>query len=292
MKNMSVAPFEFSSVLFLCVANSARSQMAHALACMVFGDSVRVQSAGSAPSTVNPWAIKAMAELGYDLTTHSSKSVQNIDPASVDLVVTLCAEEVCPVFLGGARRLHWPLNDPDRKHEPLTDEERLQHFRVARDQIHARLKVLAALQNPPEGLHGQEFHASIRVTDLARSARFYSWLLGTAPKEWTHRYVTIVSERMRANVVLMVDDGMVLHHDRLYHVGVDAGTRAAVIDAEARARQAGWTIFKPARTTWRGTPLHELWLRDPDDTLVEVYARLTEAELAEMPADKEPISLS
>lgn len=289
---MSVAPFRFFSILFLCVANSARSQMAHALAVMVFGEAVQVQSAGSMPSSVNPWAVKAMAELGYDLTTHSSKSVQTIDPGSVDLVVTLCAEEVCPVFLGNARRLHWPLPDPDRKHEVLTDEERLQHFRVARDQIHARLKVLAALQNLPEGPQGQEFHASIRVTDLGRSAGFYAWLLGTAPKEWTHRYVTFVSERMRTNFVIVVDDGMALHHDRLYHVGIDVGTRAAVIAAERQARLAGWTIFKPARTTWRGTPLHELWLRDPDDTLVEVYARLTEAELAEMPADKEPFFLT
>jgi arsenate reductase len=143
---MSVATFQFSSVLFLCVANSARSQMAHALARMVFGDAVRVQSAGSMPSSVNPWAVKAMAELGYDLATHASKSVQTIDPASVDLVITLCAEEVCPAFLGNARRLHWPLPDPDRKHEVLTDDERLQHFRVARDELHARLIALAAAE--------------------------------------------------------------------------------------------------------------------------------------------------
>jgi len=120
--------------------------MAHALARRVFGDAVRVQSAGSMPSSVNPWAVKAMAELGYDLTSHVSKSVQTIDPASVKLVITLCAEEVCPVFLGAARRLHWPLPDPDRKHEVLTDDERLQHFRVVRDEIHARLKALAAAE--------------------------------------------------------------------------------------------------------------------------------------------------
>jgi len=62
----------------------------------------------------------------------------------VDLVITLCAEEVCPAFLGEAQRLHWPLEDPDRKNESLTDEERLEHFRVARDQIRARLEELAA----------------------------------------------------------------------------------------------------------------------------------------------------
>jgi arsenate reductase len=138
-----MSDFHFESILFLCVANSARSQMAEGLARQIFGDSVRVQSAGSEPSRVNPWAIRAMAELDIDLAAHSSKSVSTIDPASVDLVITLCAEEVCPVFLSAAKRLHWPLQDPDRKHEQLTDEERLQHFRAARDQIHQRLKVLA-----------------------------------------------------------------------------------------------------------------------------------------------------
>ena len=276
----------FDSVLFLCVANSARSQMAEGLARDLFGDAVRVQSAGSSPSRVNPFAIAAMAELGIDLGTHSSKSVQTIDPDTVDLVITLCAEEVCPVFLGDAARLHWPLQDPDRKHEDLTDEERLQHFRVARDQIRTRLRILAALGHEPV-----EFHASLRVTDLAAAARFYSWLLDETPKEWTHRYVTFVSERLRTNFVVTVDDGMALHHDTLYHLGIDLGTRDAVIDAHRRAEAAGWPIHKPARTTWRGTPLHELWLRDPDGTLIEVYARLTDAELAEMPADKEPVFL-
>jgi arsenate reductase len=134
----------FDSLLLLCVANSARSQMAEGLARAIFGDAVRVQSAGSAPSRVNPWAIAAMAELGLDITSHTSKSVDTIDPDGVDLVITLCAEEVCPVFLSGAPRLHWPIDDPDRKREDLTDAERLDHFRVARDALRARLDALAA----------------------------------------------------------------------------------------------------------------------------------------------------
>ena len=137
---MSAQPF--TSVLFLCVANSARSQMAEGLARNLFGDTVRVQSAGSSPSRVNPFAVRAMAELGIDLSSHASTSVHDVDPDSVDLVITLCAEEVCPVFLSTARRLHWPLQDPDRKEELLSDEERLHHFRVARDAIRDRLLVL------------------------------------------------------------------------------------------------------------------------------------------------------
>jgi protein-tyrosine-phosphatase/catechol 2,3-dioxygenase-like lactoylglutathione lyase family enzyme len=281
----------FDSVLFLCVANSARSQMAEGLARKRFGDAVRVQSAGSEPSRVNPYAIRALAEVGVDATGHHSKNVDTIDPEAVDLVITLCAEESCPVFLGSARRLSWAMPDPDRKHEALTDEERLHHFRVARDAIAQRLEVLAALRDAPAPLAPVEFHASVRVPDLAASARFYAWLLGVEPREWTHRYVTFVSDALRTNFVLLVSDGMELHHDTLYHLGVDVGSRQAVVDAHRRAVAAGFTLHKPARTTWRGTPLHELWLRDPGGNLVEVYARLTADELAAMPADHEPALL-
>jgi catechol-2,3-dioxygenase len=127
---------------------------------------------------------------------------------------------------------------------------------------------------------------------LGAAARFYTWLLGVPPKAWTHRYVTFVSEALRTNFVILVDDGKPLHQDTLYHLGVDVGTRDAVVAARRGAEAAGWTIHKPARTTWRGTPLHELWLKDPGGNLIEVYARLTDAELAEMPADKEPFFLA
>ena len=126
-------------LLFLCVANSARSQMAEGLARALFGDAAVVRSAGSAPTRVNPFAVQAMAELGIDITGHTSKSVGSIDPDSVDVVITLCAEEVCPLFLSPAERMHWPIDDPDRKDEPLSDEERLAHFRVARDRIAEKL---------------------------------------------------------------------------------------------------------------------------------------------------------
>ena len=102
------------SILFLCVANSARSQMAEGLARAKFGARLRVQSAGSQPSEVNPLAIEALREVGVDISAHVSKSVDTIDPVSMDLVVTLCAEEVCPMGLAGVRRVHWPLTDPGR----------------------------------------------------------------------------------------------------------------------------------------------------------------------------------
>ena len=131
------------SVLFLCVANSARSQMAEGLAKRMLGPSVRVQSAGSKPSKVNPYAVEVMSEIGIDLGSHHSKSVDTIEPSTVDTVITLCAEEVCPVILGQLRRLHWPIPDPASDDPNLTRDQLLARFRTARDEIRGRLEALA-----------------------------------------------------------------------------------------------------------------------------------------------------
>jgi protein-tyrosine-phosphatase/catechol 2,3-dioxygenase-like lactoylglutathione lyase family enzyme len=280
------------TILFLCVANSARSQMAEGLARKLFGTRIAVQSAGSEPSKVNPYAIEVMREVGVDLSAHHSKSVQTIDAATVGTVITLCAEEVCPVFLGKARRLHWPIREPASKDPSIPREELLTHFRTARDQIKARLEVFDALLALPEGPDAQEFHASVRVKDLAKSTRFYAWLLGTEPKEWTHRYSTFVRPELHTNFVLLVSDGKELHHDTLYHLGIAVADKAAVVRAYELAKAAGLTVSKPPRTTWRGTPLHELWLEDPDGNLIEIYARLTPDELAAKPENLEPTPLS
>lgn len=132
------------TILFLCVANSARSQMAEGLGRMILEDRVPVMSAGSEPSQVNPYAIEVMRELGVDLSTHHSKSVQSIDPTTVGTVITLCAEEVCPVFLGKARRLHWPIPDPASKDSSIPREEMLTRFRTARDTIRGMLEKFAS----------------------------------------------------------------------------------------------------------------------------------------------------
>lgn len=127
-------------ILFLCVANSARSQMAEGLARKLLGDHATVMSAGSQPATVNPWAVQAMAEIGIDISGHRSKSVEEFDPAEIDLVVTLCAEEVCPALPAGVEHRHWPVADPAKEREKVrSDEEMLERFRQARDCIRDRL---------------------------------------------------------------------------------------------------------------------------------------------------------
>lgn len=157
--------------------------------------------------------------------------------------------------------------------------------------LRERARILAAFRGLKSGFTSQEVHASIRVHDLANSARFYTWLFGVEPAEWTHRYVTFLRPDTHTNFVLLVSDDLSLHHDTLYHLGMGVAGKAEVIEAYRSALENGLHVEKPPRTTWRGTPLHELWLKDPDGTLIEVYALLTEEELAQMPADQEPVFL-
>lgn len=98
--------------LFLCVANSARSQLAEGIARALAPDDVWVGSAGSEPTSVRPEAIQVLAEIGVDITGHRSKGMHEIPADRVEAVVTLCAGEVCPVWLGHAHRVHWGLPDP------------------------------------------------------------------------------------------------------------------------------------------------------------------------------------
>jgi len=266
--------------------------MAEGLAREIFGASIRIQSAGSGPSQLNPLAVTAMAEIGVDISAQTAKLVETIDPGTLDTVVTLCAEAACPVFFGNVSRLHWPIADPAGGDPGLTQEQKMERFRVARDQIRQRLAVLDALRDLPEGPAAAEFHASVRVKDLAGSARFYAWLLGVQPREWTHRFATFIRPDLHLNFVLLVSDGKELHHDTLYHLGVAVPDKSAVVVAYNLARAAGWHVEKPPRTTWLGTPLHELWLKDPDGNLVEVYARLKEEELTQRPSNAQPIFLA
>lgn len=127
-------------ILFLCVANSARSQMAEGIARSLAPAGVRVSSAGSAPSFVRPEAIEVLKEIGVDISRHTSKGLDAIDAGSVDAVITLCAEEVCPAFLGKAVRLHWALPDPAA--ETGSDEQKLGAFRRVRDELRGRLESL------------------------------------------------------------------------------------------------------------------------------------------------------
>ena len=128
-------------ILFLCVANSARSQIAEGLAKVLLKGKAHIQSAGSCASHVNPYAIEVMKEIGIDISQQRSKSVDEIAPETVDTVITLCSEEVCPPSLGDAEQLHWTLPDPSSA--VGSHENKLKVFREIRDAIAREIKRLS-----------------------------------------------------------------------------------------------------------------------------------------------------
>jgi arsenate reductase len=126
-------------VLILCTGNSARSQMAEGLLRHDAGEYFDVASAGTQPSAVRPEAMAAMRELGIDISGHRSKSVKEFDGQQFDYVITVChsARESCPLFFGGAKRLHHDFEDPAALKG--SQEERLALFRRVRDELRTYL---------------------------------------------------------------------------------------------------------------------------------------------------------
>ena len=139
---MNPAQILTMNILFLCVGNSARSQIAEGLAKEMFSERFNIKSAGSKPSGfIHNGAIKTMNEIGIDISSQTSKSIQDIDDKfleNLDFVITLCAEEVCPVLKNNAKRINWPNPDPAIKAVNLNQEKEI--FRVTRDNIFNMLK--------------------------------------------------------------------------------------------------------------------------------------------------------
>ena len=127
-------------VLFICTHNSARSQMAEGLLRHLAGDSFEVESAGTEKTRVRPLAIRAMAEIGIDISGHTSKTLGRLLDEPWDYVITVCdqANEACPVFPGGKTRLHWSFDDPSAA--TGTEEEQLAVFCRVRDEIRERIR--------------------------------------------------------------------------------------------------------------------------------------------------------
>ena len=127
--------------LFMCVRNSARSQLAEGIARFLADAEVKIFSAGSQPLAVRPEAIEVLQEIGIDISDHTSIGVDDVE-RPVDVVITLCAEEVCPVWLEDAWRIHWGLPEPTGV--VGTEEEKLEAFRSVRDELRRRLGVVFA----------------------------------------------------------------------------------------------------------------------------------------------------
>ena len=130
-------------IYFICTGNSARSQMAEGFARQILSDRFEVLSGGLEPSSLNPYAVQAMAEVGVDISTQYSKPIDVDKLWAARIAITLCgdAEERCPLTPPGVLRLHWPLRDPARV--TGTDDEKLAIFRAVRDEILDHMRELA-----------------------------------------------------------------------------------------------------------------------------------------------------
>jgi len=125
-------------VLILCTGNSCRSHMAEGILRNVAGDLFDVHSAGSNPAGyVHPKAIEVLSEIGIDISTHSSKHMNEFLDTDIHTVITVCgnADQACPAYPGQAKRYHWPFDDP--AHASGSDDEITRCFRTIRDQIKA-----------------------------------------------------------------------------------------------------------------------------------------------------------
>lgn len=134
------------SVLFICTHNSARSQMAEGLLRHLAGERYEVESAGTEKTHVRPLAIEAMKEIGIDISGQTSKTIASLGERTFDWAITVCdsANEACPVFPGGTKRLHWSFDDPSAARG--SDEERLAVFRRVRDEIREKVTGFVEMQ--------------------------------------------------------------------------------------------------------------------------------------------------
>lgn len=130
-------------VLFICIHNSARSQMAEAYLRRYGGGGFEAESAGLEPGTLNPYVVRALAEDGIDISAKRTQSAQDLLKAgrSYDIVVAVCSPEAaerCPIFPGGGKRLHWPFEDPAAFSG--SDEQIMSRVRSLRDAIKERVR--------------------------------------------------------------------------------------------------------------------------------------------------------
>ena len=126
-------------VLFLCTANSCRSQMAEGIVNHFLGDRLEAFSAGTQASFVNPTAIEVMKEIGVDISGHRSKNLSEFDGQTFDFVITLCgdANETCPLYIAGTKKTHIGFDDPAKA--AGSREDILREFRRVRDEIKDKL---------------------------------------------------------------------------------------------------------------------------------------------------------
>ena len=137
------------NILFLCVGNSARSQIAEGLAKEMFSEKFNIESAGSEPvGYIHDGAIQNMSEIGIDISNQYSKSIESLNQEflqNLDFIITLCAEEICPSLNNKAKKVHWP--NPDPALENISSQQRDKLFRNTRETIFNLLKKISLENN-------------------------------------------------------------------------------------------------------------------------------------------------
>lgn len=144
----------------------------------------------------------------------------------------------------------------------------------------------------PSHANPREFHFTLRVESLDRSTRFYSWLLGVAPRSVSSHHSVIVDDSTKTNLVLIASGATEQGSGNIHHLGIGCENKQELLRIHRSAIEHDFDVTEAPHTTWKGTPLHQLWLRDPDGHRIEIYARLSREELARRPTDDRPVPIT
>ena len=209
----------------------------------------------------------------------------------MDLLVTLCADEICPILPGRIRRVHRPVPDPASTDLMLSVQTQRSRFRCAREEIGVRITGLAEQLESAPGPVSQADHVRLKTADLARSAGFYAWQFGTWPCDWTGQSMIFRSEDFTLSLALCRAQPGAQRREACASFVLDVATREALIAAYDRARRFGAEVLKPPTAGWQGAGLHSLRLVAPEGNRIELCARPTPQDLMHRPEDRSRVLL-
>jgi protein-tyrosine-phosphatase/predicted enzyme related to lactoylglutathione lyase len=267
---------EKPSVLFVCVHNAGRSQMAAGLLTHLAGDRIEVRSAGTEPADqINRVAVAAMAELGVDITAATPKILNGDAVQSSDVVITMGCGDTCPYFPGVSYR-DWKLPDPAG--QPLHT------VRAIRDDIANRVQALIAELIPSQpaksfvaekGITMSRVQLALNVEDLDDAIAFYSKLFNTEPAKVKPGYANFAITKPPLKLVLLENPG---RGGTLNHLGVEVATSDTVHAEINRLTDAGLFTDEEINTTCCFATQDKVWVTGPGGERWEVYTVLADSD--------------
>jgi protein-tyrosine-phosphatase/catechol 2,3-dioxygenase-like lactoylglutathione lyase family enzyme len=267
---------ENPGVLFVCVHNAGRSQMAAALLMYLAGDRIEVRSAGTEPADhLNPAVITAMAELGIDITAQIPKLLTGEAVQSSDVVITMGCGDTCPYFPGVCYR-DWKVPDPAG--QPL------ETVRKIRDDIADRVKALITellptastpSPDPEKGTTISRMQLALNVDNLDEAIIFYSKLFNTEPAKVKPGYANFAITEPPLKLVLIENQG---HGGTLNHLGVEVADGDTVHTEIARLTGEGLFTEEEINTTCCFAAQDKAWVTGPGGERWEVYTVLADSD--------------